>query len=91
VFPATLEILARTLGVKMKKIVRSTGIGNQGSGTGRIDNDQSRTEVKNLLDRFERKSLSDFARFLRSLLSELERREELEEVPLDDTEDSDES
>ena len=91
VFPATLEILARTLGVKMKEIVRSTGHGNWHSGTSRIDDDQSRTEVKNLLDRFERQSLSDFARFLRSLLSELERREEREEVPMDGTEDSDES
>jgi transcriptional regulator with XRE-family HTH domain len=90
VFPATLEILARTLGVKMKEIVRPTGRGNGHSGTSRFNDDQSRTKVKNLLDRFERQSLSDVARFLRSLLSELERREEREEMPMDDTKDSDE-
>ena len=91
VYPANLEILARTLGVKMKEIVRPTALSNRHSGAGRIDNDQSGTEVRNLLDQFEQKSLSDFARFRRSLLSELERREEREQVPVDDTEDSDES
>ena len=80
-FPATLEISARTLGLEMEEVIRMIA-----SGRPPIDNDQSRSEVKNLFDRFKRRSLSDFARFFRLLLSKLEIREE---VPVDEREGSD--
>jgi transcriptional regulator with XRE-family HTH domain len=91
VFPATLEILSRTLGVKMKEIVRSTGRGDRRPGDSRIDSDQSRVEIENVLDRFERQSLGDFARFFQYLLSELEKCERRGELPMDDKEKPGES
>ena len=86
VFPATLEILAKTLGVKMKKVVWPTVSGNPQFIASRSGTDPSHIDVKNFLNRLEHQSLSDFARLLRYLLSELERRED---VPAGDTEDTD--
>ena len=91
VFPITLEILARTLGVDIVDLICPTECGDRQSSLSSPDNDQSCMEVKNLLDQFERQSLNDFVRFLRSLLEEIEKRKERDEVSVDDTSDTDES